>query len=74
MIIPLHELLFLMSGKGTFLCMSFSYATVVGVEYFRVFFGRERCVLCFCAPKKMPVDKVDTSGEVRRRGTTKRLN
>ena len=30
----------------------FSFAPVVGVEYFRVFFGRERCVLCFCAKKK----------------------
>jgi len=34
----------------------FSFAPVVGVEYFRVFFGRERCVLCFCAKKKTPVD------------------
>ncbi len=41
-----------MSGKGTFSCTSFSFAPVVGVEYFGAFFGRERCILCFCAPKK----------------------
>ena len=43
----------LLSGKGTFSCMSFTFAPLVGVEYFRAFFGRERCVLCFCALKKI---------------------
>ena len=33
--------------------MSFTFAPLVGVEYFRAFFGRERCVLCFCALKKI---------------------
>jgi hypothetical protein len=42
-----------MSGKGTFSCMSFTFAPLVGVEYFRAIFGRERCVLCFCALKKI---------------------
>ena len=51
MFIPSRELLFLMSGKGTFLGMFFSFAPVVGVEHFRVFLGQERCVF-FCAPKK----------------------
>ena len=46
----------LLSGKGTFSCMSFTFAPLVGVEYFRAFFGRERCVLCFCALKKSPLD------------------
>ena len=41
----------LLSGKGTFSCMSFTFVPLVGVEYFRAFFGRERCVLCFCALK-----------------------
>ncbi len=39
--------------KGTFSCMSFTFAPLVGVKYFRAFFGRERCVLCFCALKKI---------------------
>jgi hypothetical protein len=42
----------LLSRKGTFSCMSFTFAPLVGVKYFRAFFGRERCVLCFCALKK----------------------
>ena len=33
--------------------MSFTFAPLVGVEYFRAFFGRERCILCFCALKKI---------------------
>jgi hypothetical protein len=33
--------------------MSFTFAPLVGVEYFRAFFGQERCVLCFCALKKI---------------------
>jgi hypothetical protein len=40
-------------GKGTFSCMSFTFAPPVGVQYFRAFFGRERCVLCFCALKNI---------------------
>jgi hypothetical protein len=32
--------------------MFFTFAPLVGVENFRAFFGRERCVLCFCALKK----------------------
>ena len=42
----------LLSGKGTFSFMFFTFAPLVGVEYFWAFLGRERCVLCFCALKK----------------------